>query len=89
MDYTETKHQTSLAMKSILAQLINSILIPIVVSYFIKDDLYSQNGLASDIFMLGLTNSLFPAALKIFDLGFIGNRIFKWYYQNNPSKILN
>ena len=36
MDYTETKHQTSLALKAILAQMINSILIPIIVNRFIK-----------------------------------------------------
>ena len=89
MDYTETKHQTSLAMKSILAQLINSILIPMVVARYIKKDIYSDNGLAADIFMLGLTNSLIPPVLKIFDIGYIISRIKKSYYEGNASIFLS
>ena len=83
-DYTQTKYQTSLAIKSIFASLINSILIPMIVNYYIKEDMYGQNGLASDIFMLGLTNSLLPPVLKILDVGYIINRILK-YFKSKPS----
>ena len=72
-------------MKSILAQLINSILIPIIVAWFIKKDLYSEDGLASDIFMLGVTNSLVSPALKIFDIGYYVNRIKKFRLENSPG----
>ena len=34
-DYTESKHQTTLAIKSIFAQLVNSIATPILVNRFI------------------------------------------------------
>ena len=34
-DYTQTQYQTSLAIKSIVAQLINSIMIPIIVNEII------------------------------------------------------
>ena len=88
MDYTETKHQTSLAMKSILAQLINSILIPIVVAYYIKKNLYGNGGLASDIFMLGLTNSLVTPVLKIFNISYYINRIMKYLKETRPCKSL-
>jgi hypothetical protein len=35
-DYTVTNYQISVALKSILAQLINSIFIPVICNYFIK-----------------------------------------------------
>lgn len=66
MDYTETNHQTSLALKSILAQLINSILTPTIVASLIKQNLYGIGGLADDIFMLGITNSFISPAVKVF-----------------------
>ena len=34
-EFTQTKHQTGLAIKSILAQLINSIVLPCIVNYYI------------------------------------------------------
>ena len=34
-EFTQTKHQTNLALKSILAQLVNSIVLPIVVNFYI------------------------------------------------------
>lgn len=88
-DYTITKYQTSLALKSILASLINSILIPMIVNYFIKAGgssavLYGEDGLASDVFMLGLTNSFLPPILKIIDISYIINRIKKWF-ASKPS----
>ena len=70
-------------MKSIFASLINSILIPIIVNFYIKEDVYGQNGLASDVFMLGLTNSLVPPILKIIDISYIINRILK-YFASKP-----
>ena len=75
-------------MKSILAQLINSILIPIVVAQYIKKDIYSDHGLASDIFMLGLTNALISPALKIFDIGYFISRAKKAYYEGSASILL-
>lgn len=84
MDYTETNHQTSLAIKSVLAQLINSILIPMIVNTLIKQKVYERGGLADDVFMLGVTNSFVSPVLKIFDIGFIINRLMKWF-KTKPS----
>ena len=89
MDYTTTHQQTSLAIKSIFAQLINSIAIPIIVASSIKKDLYSTAGLSSDIFMLGVTNSLVAPILKIFDIGYFINRIKKSYREGNACKSAN
>lgn len=83
-DFTVTKYQTSLAVKSIFAQLFNTILIPVFVNFYIKDDIYGQNGLASDVFMLGVTNSFLTPILKLVNIGFIINRIIK-YFLSRPS----
>ena len=84
-DYTTIKYQTSLAIKSVVAQLVNSIIIPIFANYFIKSNLYDKNGLAEDVFMLGLTNALVPPILKFFDGEYLISNIFRWYY-NRPGK---
>jgi hypothetical protein len=39
-DYTMTNYQISLTLKTVLAQIINSIFIPIVADYFIKQNIY-------------------------------------------------
>jgi hypothetical protein len=87
-NYTQTNHQTSLAIKSILAQLVNSILIPIIANYFIKNqNIYSPNGLADDIFIFSITNSLVAPILKIIDGGYFFSRIMA-QYKNRPSNYL-
>lgn len=79
-DYTTIKYQTSLAIKSVLAQLINSILVPMFANYFIKSNIYDKNGLADDIFMLGITSSLIPPIMKFVDIGYYIGKIMTWYY---------
>lgn len=86
-DYTIIKYQTSFAIKSVLASLVNSILIPIVANRFIKKNIYEQNGLADDIFMLGLTNAFVPPILKIIDGGYFFFKIMKWL-NRRPSNLL-
>jgi len=49
-----------------------------MVNKFIKNKIYEENGLASDVFMLGLTNSFLAPGLKLVDPTFILNRLFKW-----------
>ena len=86
-DYSETSHQTSLAVKSVLALLINSIAIPIIINVVIFNDLYHENGLIADVFLLGITNAFLSPFLKIFDLYFLGTRLMKKWY-DRPSKKL-
>lgn len=83
-----TKHQTSLAIKSVLAQLINSILVPIIANYYIKSNIYDKNGLADDVFMLGLTNALVAPILKYFDGYYLFVRIMAWYYKKPSNYFL-
>ena len=80
-DYTETNHQTSLAIKSVSAQLINSIFVPIMSNWFIKgENLYGDNGLADEIFLLGLTTAFISPGLKIVEPTYWVFRILAWWF---------
>lgn len=83
-DYTTIKYQTSLAIKSVLAQLLNCILVPIFSNYFIKKNLYDKNGLSDDIFMLGLTSAFVTPILKFFDFNYLIFNILRCF-KNKPS----
>ena len=63
----------------------NSILIPILANEIIKEqNIYGVNGLAYDVFLLGITNSFLQPALKVFDMYFYFTRILAWW-NNRPS----
>ena len=66
-DYTTTYHQTSLAIKSILAQMVNTILIPVITAYKIKNNVYLASGLVDNIFMLSISLSILPPIMIYFD----------------------
>jgi hypothetical protein len=44
-DVTQTNREISYALKSIVAQLMNSILVPVISNIYIKKNIYNQNGL--------------------------------------------
>lgn len=66
-DYTNTYNQASLAVKSIFAQMINSILIPVVVARYIKKDIYGASGLVDNVFMMSFSNALVGPVVVFFD----------------------
>jgi hypothetical protein len=66
-DYTSTNREASLAIKSIIAQMINSIVIPVITAYEIKNNVYETSGLVDNIFMLGVTTSLVPPIMVFVD----------------------
>jgi hypothetical protein len=68
-DYTSTNRQASLAVKSIIAQMINSILTPVITAYYIKTStgVYKVGGLVDNIFMMAFTNSLLPPLITFID----------------------
>jgi len=72
--------QISLAVKSIIAQLINSIFIPFMVNYYIKGDIYGESGLTEDIFILALTNSFLPPLVRLIDPYHIFVQLQAYYY---------
>ena len=44
-DYSMNNFQISIAIKSVIAQLINSIFVPVMVNYYVKDDIFGTSGL--------------------------------------------
>lgn len=71
-----------------MALLVNSILIPILANDIIKEhNIYGVNGLAYDVFLLGITNSFLQPILKLFDGYYYFTRIMAWW-QNKPSQKL-
>jgi hypothetical protein len=68
-DYTSTNRQASLAIKSIVAQMINSILTPVITAYYIKTDtgIYQTGGLVDNIFLMSITHAIIPPVLVLFD----------------------
>jgi hypothetical protein len=68
-DYTSTNRQASLAIKSIVAQMINSILTPVITAYYIKTDtgIYQTGGLVDNIFLMSITHAIIPPILVLFD----------------------
>ena len=66
-DYTASYREASLAVKSILAQMINSIVIPVITAYEIKNNVYSTSGLVDNIFMLGISMTIIPPMMVFID----------------------
>lgn len=54
-------------MKSILAQMVNSIVIPVITAYKIKNNVYSTSGLVDNVFMLGVSMSLVGPIVVLID----------------------
>ena len=53
-----------------------------MANWFIKgNNLYNDNGLADEIFLLGLTNSFITPALKIFEPYYYVTRILYWWFK--------
>lgn len=78
-----------MAIKAVFALILNSIVIPILVNYFLEDNLYGVNGLAYDIFYLGITNSFLSPLIRVFDIEFYFFRLVKWYQNQPDRKILS
>ena len=58
-----------------------------IVNALIKQKIYDQNGLAADVFMLGMTTAFVGPALKFFDPGYIINRLLKWF-KSEPIRMV-
>jgi hypothetical protein len=67
-EYSMNNFQISIAIKSVIAQVVNSIIVPILVNFYIKDrNIFGKSGLVEDIFILGITSSLVPPLVRLFD----------------------
>ena len=66
-DYTITNFQSSFAVKAIVAQMINSILIPIIVARYVKENIYQSSGLADTTFMMAFSIALVEPVVVLMD----------------------
>lgn len=68
--------------------MINTIFTPIMVNYFIEDqNLYGIDGLAEDVFYLGITNSFLTVAVNILDPEYYFKKIYAWYSKKPKNKL--
>lgn len=85
-DYTETYRQASLLIKSVVAQMINTILIPIITAYYVKNkNFYYQNGLVDNIFMLSITTIIVPPILLIINPYRIAMGLYRCYMSSTGN----
>ena len=47
--------------------MINSIVIPVIVAYYIKENIYETSGLVDNIFMMSFTTALVAPVVVLFD----------------------
>jgi len=68
-DYTVTNIQASIALKIIIAQMINTIVTPVIIAYYIKRStgFYKVGGLVDNVFMTSISLSVVPPILTVFD----------------------
>lgn len=86
-DYTETYRQGSLAVKSVIAQMINTILIPIITAFYVKNkNFYYENGLVDNIFMLSVSTIIVPPIVLFVNPWRILTAILRCYY-SRPSNL--
>jgi hypothetical protein len=65
--YSMNNYQISIAVKSVIVQLINSIAVPVLVNYYLKSNIFGPSGLCEDIFVLGIATCFVPPIIKLID----------------------
>lgn len=80
-----TNYQRSLAMKIIFAQLLNMIIVPMIVNYFIKNKIYETGGLIEDVFFMAVTNALLAPLMRFIDIGYFIKRLLAKYHDRPGS----
>ena len=79
--YSMNNYQISIALKSVVVMLINSIAVPIIVNYHLKDgNIFGRSGLIEDIFLLGVASSLVAPLVRLIDpYNMLLTIRYKWY----------
>lgn len=71
--------QVSLTVKSVIAQLLNCVVLPLVAAYYIKRNIYGSKGLAEDVLYFSVSNALLSPLLRILDPSYYYYRARKWW----------
>lgn len=74
-----------MAIKTVLAQIINSILIPVIVDVYYLKNIYFANGLVTDVYYMAITNAILPPVLTLVNSTYLISRIKAWY-KKRPCK---
>jgi len=85
-NFTLTNYQRSLGIKIIFAQLLNMIIVPCIVDYFVKKNIYQTGGLIEDVFFMAITNALLSPFMRIVDIGYFLRKLIAKYYNRPGNK---
>lgn len=78
--------QISIAIKSVAAQLVNFITVPLIVNFYIKDrNIFGEGGLIEDIFILAITSSFIPPLVRLLDPYHLFLALRYKYYHNEGN----
>lgn len=81
-----THEQNSIGFKTVVASLINSILIPIAMAFY-KANIFGIEGLADDIFFIALTNAFLPSILALVNPAYLVARLTYWWKTRDNKKL--
>jgi hypothetical protein len=83
-DSTITAYQTSLTIKSIIAQLINSVVIPIIIYDSMA---YNKNGLASIVLVFSITNAILPPIIIVVNPVYLFSVVQMFFKRRASAKL--
>lgn len=87
-DWLTTDQQISLSIKTVIAQLINSIVLSIIANYFIKSkNMYRKSGLAEDVLLFSISQALLPPLLRYLDITYVFMFYLVKWWAKRPSKL--
>lgn len=90
-DWLTTDQQISLSIKTVIAQLINSIVLSIIANFYIKSkNMYRKGGLAEDVLLFAISQAILPPLLRYFDISYVFMfHLVKWWAKrpSNPKII--
>jgi len=61
------------------------IIVPCIVAYFVKKNIYQAGGLIEDVFFMAVTNALLTPLMRIADVAYFMKKLLAKYF-NRPSK---
>ena len=76
-------YQVSVAVKSVVAELINSIATPIILEYIASGGkIFAKVGIIENIFVLGITTAFMPPLLRFTDPVYLLFLLRRWYFSD-------
>ena len=86
-NFSKTNFESSLAIKVITAQVINTILISFLCNYLIKQNIYGSGGLTQDVLFLSISGSLVAPLLNFINVGHLVSRVTLLFRDKPQNKL--